>query len=148
MQGSSIIKLDCSVTPYDGCLVNGMPFGLKIAGATYQRMMDMFFKDNIGRNLEVYVDDMVVKTKGDASRLQDLAEIFTQLRHYGMKLNPNKCAFRVNGGKFSGFILTYRGIETNPEQCKTILEMKSPKTVKEVQRLNGRIPVSHRFMAR
>ena len=125
-----------------------MPFGLKNAGATYQRMMDIFFKDNIGRNLEVYVDDMVVKTKGDASHLQDLAEIFTQLRHYGMKLNLSKCVFGVNGGKFLGFILTHRGIEANPEQCKAILEMKSPRTVKEVQRLNGRIAALHRFMAR
>jgi len=125
-----------------------MPFGLKNAGATYQRMMDLFFRDHIGKNLEVYVDDMVVKTKEGGNHTEDLKEIFNQLRKYQMKLNPSKCAFGVNGGKFLGFMLTNRGIEANPDQCKAILEMHSPRSVKEVQRLNGRLAALHRFLSR
>ena len=125
-----------------------MPFGLKNASATYQRMMDLFFIDYIGKNLEVYVDDMVVKTKEGGKHTEDLKEIFNQLRKYQMKLNPSKCAFGVNGGKFLGFMLTHRGIEANPDQCKATLEMKARKTVKEVQRLNGRLAALHRFLSR
>ncbi|XP_015945770.1 uncharacterized protein LOC107470831 [Arachis duranensis] len=115
-------------------------------GATYQRLMNKIFQQQIGRNIEVYVDDMVAKTKLGDSHIQDLAEIFGQIRRYNMRLNPEKCAFGVQGGKFLGFILTSRGIEANPEKCQAILTMQSPSTVKEVQRLTGRLAALSRFL--
>ncbi|XP_057739694.1 uncharacterized protein LOC130956702 [Arachis stenosperma] len=115
-------------------------------GATYQRLMNKIFEQQIGRNIEVYVDDMVAKTKLGDPHIQDLAEIFEQIRRYKMRLNPEKCAFGVQGGKFLGFILTSRGIEANPEKCQAILDMKSPSTIKEVQRLTGRLAALSRFL--
>ncbi|XP_057719163.1 uncharacterized protein LOC130933549 [Arachis stenosperma] len=96
--------------------------------------------------MEVYVDDMVAKTPMQGSHCDDLVEIFKQLRAYNMRVNPDKCAFGVQGGKFLGFMLTSRGIEANPEKCKAVLNMTSPKTVKEVQQLAGRIAALSRFL--
>nr|KYP43561.1 Retrovirus-related Pol polyprotein from transposon 17.6 [Cajanus cajan] len=115
-----------------------MPFGLKNAGATCQRLMDKVFHQQIGRNMEVYVDDMVVKTISAEDHATDLAEVFGQIRKHNMRLNPEKCVFGVQGGKFLGFMITNRGIEANPEKCKAIIQMQSPQNVKEVQRLAGR----------
>ncbi|XP_072074435.1 uncharacterized protein [Arachis hypogaea] len=116
------------------------------AGATYQRLMDKVFAKQIGRNIEVYVDDMVAKTQIGHDHISDLIEIFGQIRQYNMRLNPEKCAFAVQGGKFLGFLLTCRGIEANPEKCRVVLDMASPKTVKEVQRLTGRLAALSRFV--
>nr|KYP37991.1 Transposon Ty3-I Gag-Pol polyprotein [Cajanus cajan] len=116
-----------------------MPFGLKNAGATYQRLMDKVFHQQIGRNMEVYVDDMVVKTTSAVDHAIDLVEVFAQVRKHNMRLNPEKCVFGVQGGKFLGFMITSRGIEANPEKCKAIIQMQNPQTVKEVQRLAGRL---------
>jgi hypothetical protein len=117
---------------------NVMPFGLKNAGATYQRLMDRVFSQQIGRNLEVYIDDMVVKTPEEGDHGKDLAEILASVRKYNMRLNPAKCSFGVQAGKFLGFMLTRRGIEVNPEKCQAIINMRSPTSVKEVQQLTGR----------
>ncbi|KAL0367114.1 UNVERIFIED_CONTAM: hypothetical protein Sradi_3601500 [Sesamum radiatum] len=100
-----------------------MPFGLKNAGATYQRLVDKIFRPQIGRNVQVYVDDM-------------------------LKLNPAKCAFRVSGDRFHGFTVTQRGIEANPLNTKAILDMKAPTCVYEVQRLTGRIAAFSRFISK
>jgi hypothetical protein len=100
-----------------------MPFGLKNAGATYQRLVNKMFHDQIGRNVEVYVDDMLVKSKENEDHLTDLKETFQALRTYNMKLNPEKCAFGVSSGKFLGFMVSQRGIEANPDKIKAILEM-------------------------
>ena len=97
-----------------------MPFGLKNAGATYQRLMNRMFHDQIGRNVEVYVDDMLVKSKEENNHLDDLEETFKTLRQYRMKLNPSKCAFGVYSGKFLGFMVSQRGIEANPDKIKAI----------------------------
>jgi dsDNA-binding SOS-regulon protein len=125
-----------------------MPFGLKNAGATYQRQMNRMCHDQIGRNVEVYVDDMLVKSKEEDGHLDDLRETFETLRKYQMKLNPSKCAFGVYSGKFLGFMVSQRGIEANPDKIKAILEMQPPKTTKEVQRLTGRVAALNRFMSR
>ena len=109
-----------------------MPFELKNAGATYQRLVNKMFGKQIRRNIEVYVDDMLVKSKEELAHLDDLTETFATLRQYQMKLNPNKCAFGVASGKFLGFMASQRGIEANPEKVQAILNMGSPKTVKEV----------------
>ncbi|XP_072061995.1 uncharacterized protein [Arachis hypogaea] len=134
------------ITEHGNFCYKVMPFGLKNAGATYQRLMDKVFQQQIGRNMEVYVDDMVTKTPMQRSHYDDLIEIFRQLRAYNMRLNPDKCAFGVQGGKFLGFMLTSRDIEANPEKCKAVLNMTSPKTVKEVQQLAGRIAALSRFL--
>ena len=109
-----------------------MPFGLKNAGATYQRLMNKMFRNQIGRNVEVYIDDKLVKTKDEANNLEDLEETFETLRQYRMKLNSSKCVFGVSSGKFLGFMVSQRGIEANPDKIKAVLEMTPPRTVKEV----------------
>ena len=109
-----------------------MPFRLKNAGATYQRLVNKMFSKQIGRNMEVYVDDMLVKSKEELTHLDDLRETFATLKQYQMKLNPSKCVFGVASGKFLGFMVSQRGIEANPEKLQAIINMASPKTVKEV----------------
>nr|KYP55843.1 Retrovirus-related Pol polyprotein from transposon opus [Cajanus cajan] len=109
------------------------------AGATYQRLMNKIFKGQIGKNVEVYVDDMVVKSNDLHNHIADLVEVFHQVRHYDMRLNPEKCVFGIVGGKFLGFMLSARGIEANPDKCRAVIDMRSPQNVKEVQRLAGRL---------
>ncbi|CAA0843034.1 Uncharacterized mitochondrial protein AtMg00860, partial [Striga hermonthica] len=125
-----------------------MPFGLKNAGATYQRLMDRMFRSQIGRNMEVYVDDILVKSRSSTSHVEDLKEAFKTLRTYGMKLNPSKCAFGVRAGRFLGYIVTEKGIEVNKDKVKAILDMAPPKNVRELQVLTGRIAGLSRFIAR
>ena len=109
-----------------------MPFGLKNAGAIYQRLMNKMFHKQIGRNIEVYINDMLVKKKDEENHLEDLEETFETLRQYHMKLNPSKCVFGVSSGKFLGFMVSQRGIEANPDKIKAVLEMIPPRTIKEV----------------
>ena len=109
-----------------------MPFGLKNIGATYQRLVNKMFSKQIGKNMKVYVDDMLVKSREELAHLDDLKETFTTLKQYQMKLNPAKCIFGVASGKFLGFMVSQRGIEANPEKVQAIINMASPKTVKEV----------------
>ena len=109
-----------------------MPFGLKNARATYQRLVNHMFHPQIGRNVKVYVDDMLVKSLDEEKHLDDLKETFDTLRRHQMKLNPSKCAFRVSSGKFLGFMVSQRGIEANPDKIQAILDMEPPKYIKEV----------------
>ena len=88
------------------------------------------FSKQIGRNVKVYVDDMLDKSKEEENHLDDLKKMFNTLRQYNIKLNSAKCAFGVSFGKFLGFMVSQRGIEANPEKVKAILEMSSPKTIK------------------
>nr|KYP75309.1 Transposon Ty3-I Gag-Pol polyprotein [Cajanus cajan] len=125
-----------------------MPFGLKNAGATYQRLMDKVSQGQIARNIEIYVDDMVGKSNSLAEHITDLAEIFGELRKHNMQLNPKKCTFGVKGGKFLGFMLSARGIETNRDKCQAVLNMRSPSNLKELQRLLGRLVALSRFLPR
>nr|XP_025625780.1 uncharacterized protein LOC112718093 [Arachis hypogaea] len=134
------------ITEHGNFCYRVMPFGLKNAGATYQRLMDKVFHHQIGRNMKIYVDDMVAKTIKEKPHCDDLSELFRQIRAYNMRLNPEKCAFGVKGGKFLGFMLNSRGIEANPEKCSAVLNMASPKTIKEVQQLAGRIDALSRFI--
>ena len=125
-----------------------MPFGLKNVRATYQRLVNQMFNKQIGRKVEVYVDDMLVKSKEEEDHLDDLKETFNTLRPYSMKLNPSKCAFGVSSGKFLNFMVSQRGIEENPEKVRVILEMSSPKTIKEVQFLTRRVAALNRFVSK
>ena len=107
-----------------------MPFGLKNAGATYQRLVNRMFQKQIGTTMEVYIDDMLVKSITAGLHIVHLSETFQILRDYNMKLNPAKCAFGVSAGKFLGFIVNHRGIEANPDKIKALLDMPSPSGIK------------------
>jgi len=124
-----------------------MPFGLKNAGATYQRLMDKVLAPMLGRNVQTYVDDMVVTSHERGQHAADQEELFATISKYRLKLNPEKCVFGVKAGKFLGFMLTERGIEANPDNCATIIAMRSPTSVKEVQQLTGRMAALSRFVS-
>ena len=106
------------------------------------------FSKQIKRNVEVYVDDMLVKSKEESTHSDNLQETFTTFRQYQMKLNLSKYAFGVASEKFLEFMVSQRGIEANPEKVRAILEMASPKTVKEVQKLTGRIATLNKFISK
>jgi len=110
-----------------------MTFGLKNAGSTYQRMMTRMFESLLGKNMEIYIDDMVVKSKRASEHLEDLRVVFEILRSYKLRLNAAKCSFGVGSGKFLGYMVTHRGIEVNPDQIKAIISMRTPRNPKEVQ---------------
>ena len=109
-----------------------MPFGLKNAGATYQRLVNRMFQKQIGASMEVYIDDMLVKSTMVELHIAHLVEAFLILKEYNMKFNPAKCAFGVSAGKFLGFIVNNRGIEVNSDKIKVVLDMPSPSSIKEV----------------
>ena len=108
------------VTPIGNYHYKVMPFSLKNAGSTYQWMMTKMFKPHLGRNIEVYIDDMVVKRKVVSEHVRDLTSIFGILRKHKLRLNASKCSFSVGSGKFLGYMVTHRGIEVNPDQIKAI----------------------------
>ena len=125
-----------------------MPFGLKNASATYQRLMYKMFANQIETNVQVYVDDMLVKNRREDNHLEDLKETFDILCSYNMKLNPSKCAFGVMVGKFLGLMVSQRGIKANPDKIRAIVEMALPKNIKEVQSLNGKVATTNMFVSR
>ena len=122
-----------------------MPFGLKNAGITYQRLVNHMFRPQIGQNVEVYVDDILVKSLDEEKHLDDLQETFVTLRQYNMKLNPRKCAFGVSSGKFLRFMISHRRIKANLDKIQVILDMKPPQSIKEVQSLIDRVAALNRF---
>ena len=125
-----------------------MLFGLKNVGTTYQRLVNRMFQKQIGATMEVYIDDMLVKSTTADLHIAHLSEAFQILRNYNMKLNPAKCAFGVSVGKFLGLIVNHRGIEANPDKIKAVLDMLSSSGIKEVQRLTGRIAALSRFVSK
>jgi hypothetical protein len=100
-----------------------MPFGLKNAGATYQWMMQNCLGSQIGRNIQVYIDDVVITTRKEESLICDLQETFDNLNRYKLKLNPTKYSFGVSAGQLLGFLVSARGIEANPEKIQAIYTM-------------------------
>ncbi|CAJ2659887.1 unnamed protein product [Trifolium pratense] len=127
---------------------NVMPFGLKNAGATYQRMMNKVFRAEIGDMLEVYMDDMIVKSHEEIDHTAHLRKVFEQARKHNMRFNPEKCTFGVRAGKFLGFYLTERGIEANPDKCRAFTELPTPSNKKSIQTLNGMLTSLSRFVAK
>ena len=125
-----------------------IPFGLKNAGATYQRLVNKMFQKQIGTYMEVYIDDMLVKSVKPELHITHLAEVFQVLKSYNMKLNPAKCTFRVSVRKFLGFIVNNRGIEANLDKIKVMLDMLPPSNIKDIQRLTGRIAALSPFIFR
>ena len=110
--------------------------------------MNKMFAHQIGRNVQVYVDDMLVRSLREDEHLRDLQETFDTLWAYNMKLNPNKCVFGVTTRKFLGFMVSQKGIEVNPKKIRAIVELAPPKTVKVVQSLNGKIVALNKFISR
>ncbi|GJS58789.1 reverse transcriptase domain-containing protein [Tanacetum coccineum] len=125
-----------------------MPFGLKNDGATYQRLVDKAFDSQVGRNIEVYVDDLVIKSHTEAEMLRDIDETFRTLRKINMKLNPKKCTFGAVGGMFLGYMISPEGIKPCPDKTKVVLQLPSPRTIKEVQSLNGKLASLNRFLSK
>jgi hypothetical protein len=123
------------ITPFGAYCYTTMSFGLKNAGATYQRAIQAYFKRQLNKNVEAYVDDVVVKTRNSDTLIADLEETFTSLREYRWKLNSNKCIFGVPSGKLLGFIISHRGIEANPEKISAITNLRAPTCIKDVQKL-------------
>ena len=136
------------ITPFGCFCYITMPFGLKNAGATFMRMIQKCLLTQISRNVEAYMDDIVVKSRKGSDLLADLAETFANLRRYDIKLNPSKCTFGVPGGKLLGFLVSERGIDANPEKIGTILRMKRPVRVHDVQKLTGCLAALSRFISR
>ena len=136
------------VTPVGNYHYKVMPFGLKNAGSTYQRMMKKIFELQLGKNVEVYIDDMVVKSKLVSEHLADLSNIFEILRRHKLRLNASKCSFGVGLGKFLGYMVTHRGIEVNPNQIRKINSLQPPRNPKEVQKLTGIMTALNRFISR
>ena len=135
------------ITPHGLFCYNVMPFGLKNVGATYQRLVTNMFWPLLGKTVEVYIDDMLIKSKERPNHANHLQQVFDLLITYDMKLNPTKCAFGVNTGRFLGFMMTERGIEANPSQLKATLESPAPSSRKEVQQLTGRLVALGRFIS-
>ena len=135
------------VTPTGNYHYKMMPFGLKNAGSTYQRMMTKMFEPQLGKNIEVYIDDMVVKSKEVSDHVDDLGNIFEILRKHKLRLNASKCSFGVGLGKFLGYMVTHRGIEVNPDQVKAINNLQPPRNPKEVQKLTGMTTALNRFIS-
>ena len=125
-----------------------MPFGLKNVGATYQRLVNKMFQKQIGASMEVYIDDMLVKSVKVELHVNHLAESYQVMKDYKMKLNPTKCAFGVSARNFLGFIVNSSEIEANPDKIKVVLDMQPPSNTKEIQRLTGGIAALSRFTSK
>ena len=136
------------VTPIGNYHYKVMPFGLKNAGSTYQRMMTKMFESQMGKNIEVYIDNMVVKSKIVSKHIGDLTNIFEILRGHKLRLNASKCSFGVDSSKFLGYMVTHRGIEVNPDQVKAINSLQPPRNPKKVQKLTGMTAALNRFISR
>ena len=125
-----------------------MPFGLKNAGATYQRATTALFHDMMHKEVEVYVDDMMVESETREGHFEALDKFLARLEKYNLRLNPKKCIFRVTSGKLLGHIVSERGIEVDPDKIKAIQEMPVPKTEKDVRGFIGKLQYISRFIAK
>ena len=124
-----------------------MPFGLKNASATYQRAATTLLHDLIHKEVEVYVDEMLVKSKDCEGHIPALQKFFERIQFHKLRLNQKKCTFGVTSEKLLGFLVSQRGVEVNPEKIKAIVKMKPPRIEKEIRRFLGRIQYISRFIA-
>jgi hypothetical protein len=136
------------ITPFGTFCFVRMPEGLKNVGPTFTRMTREVFKPQIGRNIQAYVDDLIVKSGERDNHINDLAETFANMRRAGLKLNSKKCVFGVTRGKILGCLISAKRIEVNLDKIKAIREMEEPKTKKDLQKLNGRVAALNRFISR
>ena len=116
-----------------------MPFGLRNAEATYHRVATTLFHDMMHRDVEVYVDDMIVKSRGKANHLTALERFFERIQKFKLSLNPKKCTIGVTSGKFLGHMVNEWGIEVDPYKIKVILDMPVPRTKKEIRGFLGKL---------
>ncbi|KAM1016895.1 hypothetical protein ACFX2A_047517 [Malus domestica] len=124
-----------------------MPFDLKNTGATYQQAMNTIFHDLIGTTVEVYIDDVVIKSERRQTHLDNLRQAFMRMRQHNLKMNPAKCVFGVSIGNFLGFLVHHRGIEVDKNKARAIINAPTPTTKKQLQSLLGKINFLHRFIA-
>jgi hypothetical protein len=136
------------ITPFGTYCFVRMAEGLRNAGTTFVRMTSTVLKSQIDKNLLAYVDDIVIKSKKRQDHIQDLQETFSNLRKRNLKLNPEKCTFRVQKGKILGCIVSAKGIDPNLDKVHAILNMRIPKNIKDVQKLTGRLAALNRFISK
>uniref|UniRef100_A0A2N9I3H5 Uncharacterized protein n=1 Tax=Fagus sylvatica TaxID=28930 RepID=A0A2N9I3H5_FAGSY len=136
------------ITPRGTYCYKMMPFGLKNAGATYQRMVTKMFGHMIGKTVEVYIDDMLVKSLREENHVADLLKVFNILRESRLRLNASKCTFGVSSDKFLGHIVSRRGIKPNLDQIAALVDSVEPRNIKQVQRLTGMVAALGRFISR
>ena len=136
------------VTPIGNYHYKVMSFALKNAGSTYQRMITKMFEPQLGKSIEVCIDNMVLKSKVVFEYMGDLGNIFEILRKPKLRLNASKCSFSAGSGKFMGYMVTHQGIEVNPDQIKAINSMQPSRNPKEVQKLTGMTTTLNRFISR
>ncbi|GJW65192.1 reverse transcriptase domain-containing protein [Tanacetum coccineum] len=125
-----------------------MSFGLKNVRATYQRLVDRAFQKHIGRNLKVYVDDLVIIIHTEEEIIRDITETFKTLRQINMKLNPKKCTFRMQEGMFLGYKVNADGLKVCLDKADAVLSLQSLGCLKDVQKLNGKLASLNRFLSK
>src|SRR4051812_35269179 len=135
------------ITPCGTYCFLRMPFGLKSAGPMFARAVQIGLEPQLHRNMEAYMDDIVVKTKDRATLVQDLEETFANLRKINLKLNPENCVFGVPSSKLLGFFVSQHGIEANPDKIKAIEQIEAPKRI-DVRRLAGCVAAMSRFISK
>jgi hypothetical protein len=136
------------ITPFGTYCYLSMPEGLRNAGPTFYRLKNATLKDQLGRNMLSYIDDIFVVCKKRETYIFDLAETFMNMHEARLKLNPEKCTFRITKGKVLGYLVWTKGIEENPDKIKAITQMQSPQGRKDVQKLTGRIASLNRFISK
>ena len=125
-----------------------MLFSLKNAGATYQWLVNKVFADKIGRTMKAYVDDVLTKSSIVEQHMQDLTNTFSTFRLYNIKLNLEKCTFKVEVWKFLGFMISQKGIEAKPKKIQVVLDIQQPWLIKDIQKLAERIAALYRFVSK
>jgi hypothetical protein len=141
-------KKTAFITPRGTYCYKMMPFGLKNAEAAYQRMVTKMFGHMIGKTVEVYIDDMLVKSLREENHTTDLLQVFNILGESRLHLNASKCTFGVSSGKFFGHVVSRKGIEANPDQIAALVDLAEPRNIKQVQRLTGMVTVLGHFISR
>jgi hypothetical protein len=136
------------ITPFGIFCYTKMAFRLKNGGATYQKCVHTVLEGQIGRNIEPYIDDIVVKSEKRGDMLDDLKETFDNLHKFKMMLNPKKCVFGVSSGKLLGYMVLSRRIDANPKKVEVIEKLQPPQTRKEIQKLAGMIAALSRFISK
>ena len=136
------------ITPFGTYCFVRMPEGLKNASQSFSRMTSKVLESQLKRNILAYIDDIVIISAARQDHISDLAEIFANLQEANLSLNPEKCVFGVHKGKVLGCLVSTKGIEANPDKITALCNMKEPKTIRDVQKLTGRIAALNRFIPR
>jgi hypothetical protein len=136
------------ITPFGIFCYTKMAFGLKNEGATYQKCVHTVLEGQIGRNIEAYIDDIVVKSEKRGDLLDDLKETFDNLRKFKMMVNPKKCVFGVSSDKLLGYMVSSQGINANPKKVEAIKKLQPPRTRKEIQKLASMMAALNRFISK